>query len=243
MDKLMNDEADRFLNDMNQSGYLAYRFYQKITYLDIPETFKSSLDSWLNSDMDDIAGTTYATDTDHLISRIEESLNSRLDMWKGSYRLASNNGQVFNLKIAGPDKKDKSGSKKARVYINGINITEYTFENKVLSWDRQEAKLGSTIGKLVFSNLADQDIKEDFSASDYFGHFCEGSVTMSKGLDEIKVKGKQGVYSPTAILGDYSETDNLDFWAGTYDLYGIVTEGVESKIGDLIINPKQEGQE
>lgn len=241
-DKLMNAEADRFLDDLNQSGYLAFRFYQKVNSLNIEETVKSTLDSWLDTDLNDITGTTYSTDTDHLISRIEVRLNTSLDMWKGHYRLASNNGQVFNLNIAGPSKNAPNDSEKNRVFINGVKILDYTFENKVLSWERSDAKIGSTKGELKFQNFADQNFEVDLSTVKYNGPVCEGKVIMSNGLDEISVKGKVGVFSAAAILGDYGHTDNLDFWVGTHALYAINESKEEISIGNLVIQPKKDGQ-
>lgn len=241
--KRMNAEADRFINDLISDSFQSYAFYRIMDELqedneDIND-FANAMGQWLRAESG------YNTDWDHFSARFAERESANLGLWKGTYHLATSDYKIFRLRIADPDPASSNEPEpgKERVYLNGISIEEYTFQDRTLTWDRPDAQKGSPEGKLIFSNFLDQKESVDTEPGNYVGQYCVGSVVQSSGMQPTNVKGKIDVFSYEALRGDYGVTDSLDYWAGKYDLYVAPKEKPESQEGVLEIFPSEKGEQ
>ena len=68
LDDTLNQEADRFLDDLRVDGQLAFAFYNRMVNHVDPETLAEELDSWLSQKLQE--KDIYATDTEHIRARM-----------------------------------------------------------------------------------------------------------------------------------------------------------------------------
>lgn len=230
------------INDMSKEAALTYLIFDKINEIneEDEDDFNLEMSKWLRTDL------SYDTNWDRFSDRLLQHENSSLSLWKGTYQLASDDGFIHRLHIAAPKTSDSSSKDaaqaKERVYLNGLEVKDYAFDKRTLSWSTPDATVGTTEGKLVFSNLLDYLVKNDITDSaNYIDRYCEGKLLSSKGQQSIHVKGKIGVYSYQALRGVYTEGDSLDFWAGEYTLV-FANENGENTQGDLIVLPSKNGE-
>ncbi|MEL6628815.1 MAG: hypothetical protein AAFQ92_25065, partial [Bacteroidota bacterium] len=228
LDKILNEEADRFLKDMLSQAMLAYQFYQTVIETESSDEIHDNLDQ-LFQDQD------YNTDAKHFLPKLSDSMDHDLSLWSGYYRLGGAD-QSINLVIGAKTSDSTRGKTKA--FINGSPLVNYSFKDAVLSWDDTNADEGGTKGELKFSSYFDQQ-STGSDDEDYFGPYCLGDIRLSADSESVSVKGKVGVHSPDALGGDYNQTDPLSYWAGQYSL---LTPGSEEE--DILeINSSEDGEQ
>jgi hypothetical protein len=213
----LNQEADRFLDDLRRDGQLAFAFYiQMVNHAD-PDTLSDDLDTWLGQRLQE--KDSYATDAEHVRARMEDRLAGDVSMWSGYYRLASDSGVTAHL-IVRPAANDAPAS----VTLNQISLDGFKFVNRVLTWDVAAGSSGATSGQLVFKSFIDPDIKNSAGPDAYRGPWCSGTLVVPDANGQLRVVGKVGVFSTPALLGDYSATDPFDYWLGTYNVFASDTD-------------------
>jgi len=236
LDDTLNHEADRFLDDLRLDGQLAFAFYNRMVNHVDPETLAEELDSWLSQTLQDKA--VYATDAEHLRARIEERMAGDVGMWNGYFRLASDSAATAHLLVRAPTEDSP-----ASVTLNQVPLDGFTFSNRVLTWDVPAGSAGATSGKLMFKSFVDPDVTSPAGPDSYRGPFCSGSVVLPEGGGSLQVKGKVGVFSAEALLGDYASTDRVDYWLGTYNVFASdLDKGSTQPAKTLELRPSADGK-
>ena len=208
----LNQEADRFLDDLRRDGQLAFAFYTQMANHADPATLSDDLDAWLGQKLQE--KDSYATDAEHVRGRMEDRLAGDVSMWSGYYRLASDSGVMAHL-IVRPATNDAPAS----VTLNQVSLDGFQFGKRVLTWDVAAGSSGATSGQLVFKSFVDPDVSSPAGGDSYRGPWCSGSLVVPDANGGLQVKGKIGVFSAPALLGDYAATDPLDYWLGTYNVF------------------------
>ena len=208
----LNQEADRFLDDLRRDGQLAFAFYSQMANHADPDTLSDDLDAWLGQKLQE--KDSYATDADHVRARMEDRLANDVSMWSGYYRLASESGVTAHL-IVRPATNDAPAS----VTLNQVSLDGFQFGKRVLTWDVAAGSSGATSGQLVFKSFVDPDVTSPAGRDSYRGPWCSGSLVVPETNGQLQVKGKVGVFSTPALLADYAATDPLDYWLGTYNVF------------------------
>lgn len=210
-DQTMNDEADRLLDDAEHDLSLVYGLYELSGQSLSKDAFQTQLEDLIQSgDFD------YATDIEHLASRLKYRRDNSLVLWRGFYRLIGPQDETFNLVITAEDDDGGSDAKtpEIMVFLNGMIVKDYTVADATLTWDNPKDDGSGTKGSLKFTGFFDDDSFKSHHASDYFGAQCVGQIVSASA--SIDVMGKQGVYSPEAARGAYDKADPLTQWSGKY---------------------------
>ncbi len=220
-EKLMNDEADRFLNDLFNDELLRFDWFYLLYGDHEPDQFESAVEDWLRKQPSANGQQGYETDLEHVKARSGRHMEANLGLWRGYHRLAARNGQLFTLRIR-YEQEEKA------VLFEGQPVADFSFKDRTLSWSSS----GASQGNLVFSSLWDQP---PGAAGAYIGPFCQGSVTLADRQAPVDVVGKMGVFSTNAILGGYGATDALDHWSGRYRVYKSKPDELPIDAGELVI--------
>ena len=199
----LNQEADRFLDDLRRDGQLAFAFYSQMANHADPDTLSDDLDTWLGQKLQE--KDSYGTDAEHVRARMEDRLAGDISMWSGYYRLASDSGITAHLIV-----RPATDATPATITLDQVALEGFQFANRVLTWDG---------GQLAFKSFIDPDVTSPGGPDSYRGPWCSGSVVVPEANGRVQVKGKVGVFSTPALLGDYGATDPLDYWLGDYNVF------------------------
>ena len=104
----------------------------------------------------------YNTDAKHFLPKLSERMDNDLSLWRGHYRLSSENPKI-HLVIGA--KLDATSKEETKVYLNGMLLKNYTFKEAVLKWDDTQVEGGGTGGELRFNSYFHHDTAETISVA------------------------------------------------------------------------------
>jgi len=220
------NQADQFIDQMLSDAGLIYKFNSILNQTEAYDLddYADNVTDWLNEEG-------VLTDWITFCERFKEREKSDLRFWTGTYYLATDNFEIYRMKILNSKKTDDTANVLS-IYMNGVEISDFHFLDKVLSWDKNGKQLNFPKGELRFSNYLDQNNVE---LGGYMGNYCEGTVINKRSDEAVELVGKVNVNSYEALKGGYSAVDKLEYWAGKYAVYTQNENGIDEYQGELSI--------